>query len=302
MVEKPLLNLKTLYYFTVLAEEKHFGVAAKKIGIEQPPLSLQMKNLEQVIGTNLFDRTNRKVSLTAAGEVLYTEAVRLIGASMNAVEITRRTGRGDQGTLRVGFASSTIFAGIPEIIQSFKEKHPGITLVLRECATATQLEDIRSEALDIGFIRETVSDPGIMCSTIFREKFLAVLSGEHPLSQKNKIELKDLHQENFVLFPRRVAPALYDKIHQIFSNAKFYPNVIQETMEWQSIISLVKVNLGVSICPSSFKKLKIEGIIYKSLPDVKTETTINICMKKGNISPATQLFLSAVKKLLKTPA
>jgi DNA-binding transcriptional LysR family regulator len=294
MMEKPLLNLKTLYYFTVLAEERHFGQAAKKIGIEQPPLSLQMKNLEQVMGTNLFDRSNRKLSLTAAGEALYTEAVRLIGASVNAVETTRRVGRGDQGILRVGFASSTIFAGIPEIIKSFKEKHPGITLVLRECSTASQLEDIRNGALDIGFIRETVSDPGIICRTIFREKFLAVLSAEHPFSQKTKIELKDLHYENFVLFPRQVAPALYDKVHQVFSKAKFYPNVMQETMEWQTIISLVKVNLGVSICPSSFKKLKIEGIIYKSLPDVKLETTINICIKKGNISPAMELFLSAV--------
>jgi DNA-binding transcriptional LysR family regulator len=293
---RPPVDLKVLYYFTVLAEEKHFGMAAKRIGIEQPPLSLQIKKLERQVGGLLFERTSRQIKLTPAGQALLPEAYQLLEHTKAVMNKVQQLSRGETGTLHIGFATSTIFSGITTAIQKHKQLYPGIELRLQELSSAAQTEALIHKRIDIGFIREAGKIDGLSCDEIIQENFVAVLSEEHPLAKKESIVLKDLKNEPFVHFPRSVAPALYDKVHTIFAKGDMYPNIVQEAYEWQTIVSLVESNLGVSICPASFQKLKVGKVQYRPITNVKTKTSISVCYLKGNESKFITPFLHLVNQ------
>ena len=293
---RPPVDLKVLYYFTVLAEEKHFGMAAKRIGIEQPPLSLQIKKLERQVGGLLFERTSRQIKLTPAGQALLPEAYQLLEHTKAIMSKVQQMSRGESGTLHIGFATSTIFSGITTAIQKHKQLYPGIELRLQELSSAAQTEALIHKRIDIGFIREAGKIDGLSCDEIIQENFVAVLSEDHPLAKKESIVLKDLKNEPFVHFPRSVAPALYDKVHTIFAKGDMYPNIVQEAYEWQTIVSLVESNLGVSICPASFQKLKVGKVQYRPITNVKTKTSISVCYLKGNESRFITPFLHLVNQ------
>jgi len=293
---KPPVDLKVLYYFTVLAEEKHFGLAAKRIGIEQPPLSLQIKKLEGLVGGQLFDRSSRQIALTTLGEALLPEALALLEGSHRVMDKVKSLARGETGELRIGFATSTIFSGLTAAIQKHKTLFPKVNLRLQELSSGAQVEALQNGQIDVGFMREAGSFEGLQCHPVVKEKFVAVLSNQHPLAARASLRLKDLEGEPFVHFPRKVAPALYDKVHTIFARGAFYPNIVQEAFEWQTIVSLVEANLGVSICPASFQKLKIGKVQYRPLDDVKTETAISVCFATGNESKLITPFLHLVNE------
>lgn len=296
MKQKPAIDLKALYYFTVLADIQHFGHAAKLIGIEQPPLSLQIQKLERIVGAQLFDRSRRQIKLTVVGEALLTEASKLLDQSGQMVDKLKSLGRGDTGTLRIGFATSTIFSGITSAIQKHKKLFPKVELRLQELSSADQAEALQNGVIDIGFIREAVGWEGITCQPIVKERFVAVLSKHHMLSGKKELSFRDLKDEPFVHFPRIVAPALYDKVHSVFAKAGFYPKIVQEANEWQTIVSLVEANLGVSICPASFQKLLIGKVQYRPFRDEKTFTSISICYSKHNDSRLIVPFLKIINE------
>jgi len=293
---KPPIDLKVLYYFTVLAEEKHFSIAAKRIGIEQPPLSLQIKKLEAMVGALLFDRSTRKIRLTPVGENLLPEAYRLLQQTVHVMDKIKSLGRGETGVLHIGFATSTIFSGITAAIQKHKKLYPNIELRLQELSSAAQLEALQNGTIDIGIIREAGKATGITSQAFVHEKFVAVLSNQHPLSKSKTLKLKDLQEEPFVHFPRSVAPALYDKVHTVFIKGGFFPHIVQEAYEWQTIVSLVEANLGVSICPASFQKLRIGKLQYRPLDDVKTSTSISVCFASSNESKLITPFLHLVNE------
>lgn len=296
MILKPAVDLKVLYYFTVLAELKHFGQAAKKIGIEQPPLSLQIQKLERIVGAQLFDRSHRQIELTPVGETLLPEAYKLLEQSGNMIDKVKSLGRGETGILRIGFATSTIFCGITAAIQKHKKMYPKVELRLQELSSAAQAEALQNGTIDIGFIREAGEWEGVTSQSIIKENFVAVLSKQHPLSKKRELQLRDLEGEPFVHFPRMVAPALYDKVHTVFVRGGFYPNIVQEAYEWQTIVSLVEANLGVSVCPASFQKLLIGKVQYRPFYDVKTLTSISICYAHTNESKLVHPFLKVVNE------
>jgi DNA-binding transcriptional LysR family regulator len=298
MEVKPVIDLKVLYYFTVLAEERHFGIAAKRIGIEQPPLSLQIQKLERIMATELFDRSKRQIKLTAAGETLLPEAYHLLKQSKQLVDNIKSVGRGESGIIQIGFATSTIFSGITTAIQSQKEQYPKVELRLREMSSAAQIEALKNGTIDIGFIREAGEHEQIISKQIIKERFIAVVSNQHRLAKKEAIKLKELEGEAFVHFPREVAPALFDKVNLVFSKAKFRPNIVQEAYEWQTIVSLVEANLGVSICPASFQKLKIGKVQYKPFTDIKTETHIAVCYNINNKSRLIAPFIKVLEEHL----
>ena len=291
---RPALDLKTLYYFTILAEEKHFGLAAKRIGIEQPPLSLQIKKLEQKVGGKLFDRSNKRVRLTAGGDALLPEARQLLARSHQVLDKIKKINAGEAGTLQIGFTSSTIFCGLPAFIQHHKQAFPEAGFTLRELSPAAQIEELLQGTLDVGFIREPENVDGLTTREVVKENYVAVLSSAHPLAQKETLKLKDLKEELFVLFPKSIAPSQFEKLNTIFKAAAFYPTIVQEAYEWQTIVNLVEANLGVSICPSSFQKMKIGDTRYIPLADVKAQTGVSACFRTGNETPLLQHFLQTV--------
>ena len=291
------IELRHLRYFAAVAEELHFGRAARRLGMAQPPLSQQIGRLEEMMGCALFTRRPR-VALTPAGEVLLAVARRSLAQVAQGVETTRRAGRGEAGVLTVGFAASVMLAPLPAMIRAFRTRHPGVELRLRELSTSAQVQALAEGAIDLGFLREPAPDPEIVCEPLVREPFVAVLPPAHPLAGRPGISLEELAEEPFVHFPREVAPTLHDQVMALCRQAGFAPRVVQVAQEWLTIVGLVESGLGVSLAPASFRRLRWGGVRYVPLTPRGLLTTIALCRPRGAPSPTVDNFLRVVREVV----
>src|SRR5512143_437326 len=178
------IELRHLRYFTILAQELHFGRAAAKLGIAQPPLSQQIQRLEALLGTRLLDRTSRKVQLSDAGRAFLVETERVLAGMDLAVEAARRAGRGESGELRVAFAATVMFLALPAIIRDFRLRFPRVHLDLREMPTGPQLTGLQTGEIDLGFVREPQPDPSLEIVTVMEEPLRIAVNRSHPLASR----------------------------------------------------------------------------------------------------------------------
>jgi DNA-binding transcriptional LysR family regulator len=295
---RPEMELRWLWYFVAVAEHLHFGKAAEELGIEQSPLSQQIRRLEDALGCQLFERTSRRVRLTAAGTALLPEAQRLLAQSRGALEAVRSVSQGRTGLLAVGFAASTLFTPVSRIISAYRTRFPNVELRLRELSTAMQVEELRTGAISVGFLREPLPRPWLVTEEVVREAFVAVLPGRHPLARHPELNLNDLADEPFVLFPQHVAPALFGQVQQLFGSAGFYPRIIQEALEWTTIVALVQAGLGVSVVPASFHTLRLGNVAYVPLAAPRLHTRIAACYPTGSQSALLQGFLGLMREVV----
>lgn len=286
------MELRHLRYFVTLAEELHFGRAAEKLHISQPPLSMQIRALESELGVMLFNRTQRHVALTQAGHALLQEARQLLARVDQAVLITRRAGRGEIGELAVGFISVADYNVLPLVLREFRRKYPLVNLTLREATTDAQVRDLLAGRLDVGFLLPPITEPALESVSILREPLIAALPEKHPLVKKSgKLALEKLKDEPFILFPRPNAPGLYDDIVSCCKAAGFSPRVEQEAIQMQTIISLVSAELGVALIPASLTNLQRTGVVYKSLRQQSPLTEIHLAWRRGDELPALRVFV-----------
>ena len=261
------MELRHLRYFVAVAEEKHFTRAAKVLGIGQPPLSQQIQQLERELGTALFHRLPRGVSLTPAGQALFDDARRVLREAEQAVERTRRVARGEQGRLRVGMINSAPFHPlVPRVIREFRRRYPEVALTLEERTTPGLAAAVLNETVDVAFVRPLLDTPEGLCSEhVLDEPLLAALPAGHPLARRKALPLMALSLEPFVLFPRAVGAGLHDVIVRACHAAGFSPRVVQEASQVTSIVNLVAAGMGVSIVPASMQQLHIEGVRYRAI-------------------------------------
>jgi DNA-binding transcriptional LysR family regulator len=287
------IELRHLRYFLTLAEELHFTRAAERLGIAQPPLSQQIQILEEMLGVQLFVRRPR-VRLTEAGEALLTVARRTLAHVDQGLEEVRQAARGEGGTLVIGFATSTLLGPLPDIIRLYRKQYPEIRLQLRELSTAQQQKALDNGIIEVGFLREPVTNHTLSCQTIDSEPFVAVLPPRHSLARRSEIDLNEIASEPFVHFPREVAPTLSDQVMKICRDSGFTPVVTQEASEWLTILGLVEAGLGVSLVPSSFRKLSWGRVQYRPLRKVRLRTSISLCYKSESLSPQGEQFIKLV--------
>ncbi len=288
------LELRHLRYFVAVAEELHFGRAARRLGIAQPPLSQQIQRLEQVVGVRLFERTSRRVQLTDGGTTLLSEARRVLAAATEALEATRRAGRGELGELRVAFAATVMFLALPAVIREFRGRFPGVHLDLREMPTGPQLAALKAGEIDIGFVREPQPDPELEIVTVMREPLRIAVNKSHPLAARPTIAVRHLAEEPFVLFPEELAPGLYAQVLGLCRAAGFTPRVVEESRELYTIVSLVEAGIGVSILPASVEKLGWRGVRYRAIPSASAETRIAAAWRRDRARPVVQAFMQVV--------
>ena len=280
------IELRHLRYFAAVAEELHFGRAAERLGIAQPPLSQQIKSLEELVGYPLFER-RPQVRLTSAGESLLEVARRTLSQVEEGLDSTRRAGRGEAGKITVGFAASILTTALPEILRTYRERFPGVELRLRELSSAAQAAALSDGGIDVGFVREAVEHgEGLVCEPILREEFVAVLPPAHGLAKRRELPLGELAGEPFVHFPRAVAPALFDQVGDACRRAGFQPRVVQEAQEWLTILGLVEAGLGVSLVPDSFRRLRWGGVQYRPLAPPREFTDVFVCHREAGPAPA----------------
>ncbi|HEX2202358.1 MAG TPA: LysR substrate-binding domain-containing protein [Longimicrobium sp.] len=289
------VDLRHLRYFAAVAEELHFGRAARRLGIAQPPLSQQIQRLEETLGCALFTRRPR-VALTPAGEALLGVARRALAQVAQGLDATRRAGRGEAGTLTVGFAASTMLGVLPAVLRAYRERFPAVELRLRELSTSAQTEALRDGTIDVGFLREPGPDEALVCEPVLREPLVAVLPPGHPLGGRRSLPLATLAEEPFVHFPREVAPTLHDQVMALCRAAGFAPRVVQVAQEWLTIVGLVESGLGVSLAPASFRRLRWGGVRYVPLSPPGSRTIVALCRARETISPTVDAFFAVARE------
>lgn len=290
------LELRHLHYFLAVAEELHFGRAAARLGIEQPPLSQQIRRLEEMLGCRLFVRRPR-VALTGAGEVLLGVARRTLAQVARGVEATRQAGRGETGTLAVGFAASAVLTRFPKLIRAYRERFPEVAIRLTELAPEAELQAIRDGVIDVGFVREQSVAEGLVYETWMQEPFVALLPPGHRLASEPAVAVEHLAGEPFVHFARDVAPSLYDQVATLCRGAGFVPRVVQEVREWLTHISLVEAGLGVSLVPASVEKLAWGGVSYRPLRHCALQAAIALCYPREELHPTVNGFVALARQL-----
>ncbi len=285
------MELRHLRYFVTLAEELHFGKAAEKLHIAQPPLSQQIRQLETELGFELFHRTKRKVELSEAGEVFLVEVQQIFRQLEQAIFLGRQVSRGEIGQLVVGFVSSAAYNILPNILQNTRNSIPNVSLELHELTTDEQLRWLQSGRIDVGFVRPPVDENTYESKVIFQESLAIALPQNHFLANQDRVSLQSLKNESFILFPRFLAPGLYDLIISFCQQVGFSPKVAQEAIQMQTIVSLVAAEIGVAIVPESLQNLRRTGVIYKYFVEKTPQVSIAIIWRKNDVSVVLDRFL-----------
>ncbi|HFH3669124.1 LysR family transcriptional regulator [Pseudomonas aeruginosa] len=293
------MELRHLRYFIAVAEELHFGRAAERLGISQPPLSQQIQALEEEIGARLFERTNRRVELTDAGRLFLDESRQVLAQVDKAVLLARRAHLGELGELKIGFTSSAPFTStIPSSIHAFRKAYPDVHLDLQEMSSRQVLKALLEESLQVGVIRPLALPDAVLWVELFREPLVAVLRADHPLAagSEDGLAIAALAEEPFVFFPRSYGTGLYDQVIALTRQAGFSPRIAQEASEAMTIIGLVSAGLGVSILPASFRRTRVDGVVYRTLSDPEATTAVWLVRRQNEGSPLALSFIDLVTR------
>lgn len=293
------MELRHLRYFIAVAEELHFGRAAERLGISQPPLSQQIQALEEEIGARLFERTNRRVELTDAGRLFLDESRQVLAQVDKAVLLARRAHLGELGELKIGFTSSAPFTStIPSSIHAFRKACPDVHLDLQEMSSRQVLKALLEESLQVSVIRPLALPDAVHWVELFREPLVAVLRADHPLAagSEDGLAIAALAEEPFVFFPRSYGTGLYDQVIALTRQAGFSPRIAQEASEAMTIIGLVSAGLGVSILPASFRRTRVDGVVYRTLSDPEATTAVWLVRRQNEGSPLALSFIDLVTR------
>jgi DNA-binding transcriptional LysR family regulator len=255
------LELRHLRYFVAVAEERHFSRAARRLHMAQPPLSQQIQRLEAIVGTSLLVRSSRSVALTPAGRAFLDRARRILAAADQSIEEAGRIGRGEEGTLDIGFVSSAITLGVPERIQTFRTRFPAIHTRLHEGQTAQILARLKGSEVDLGIVRDAEPDPELASLTLATEGYVAVLPRSHPLARRRRLAASALRDEPFVLYPRSAGELAYRRNLQPCVDAGYQARIVQRATNWVTIFHLVGVGVGVTVAPRSAADIRPETVV-----------------------------------------
>lgn len=290
------MDFRQLRYFVAVAEELSFSAAARRLHISQPPLSLQIKAMEEELGALLLKRDKRNVELTEAGALLLDEAKRALAHLDRMQEIVRRAAHGEAGEIRIAFTASVpMFDAFSDLLRNFRERHPGIVTDLSHMSTAQQLDALAARSIDVGFLRPSplfFPPGGITVRELWKDNLVAVVPSSHPLTRSNRpIPVKALAQETFILFRRGLGCGLSEHIGMLASRAGFAPRVLQEAREGATIMSLVATGMGVSILPEIYAKTGIPGVVFRRLDTDDAASRLLLAYRSDDDSPLRKRFV-----------
>lgn len=291
------MDLRHLRYFVAVADCQSFNKAADKLHISQPPLSRQIKQLEEELEIQLIDRSQRPLSLTEAGVFFYEHATRILSEADYLKSMTQRMAR-TQKTLSIGFVSSILYGTLPKVIGGFRKFHPDIEVRLHELNSWQQIEALKSGKIDAGFGRMRFEDPSIDRTVLREERLVAALPINHSLAKKNhkSISLLDLEHEPLLLFPKEPRPSFIDQVLDIFDERKIHPSNSREVRELQVALGLVAAGEGLTIVPHTVAHVRKDEICYIPLDDLHITSPIIISMRHFEKSKALNTLLKVAKE------
>lgn len=290
------IELRHLRYFIAVADELHFSRAAERLGMSQPPLSQQIKQLEQAVGARLLVRTNRRVALSDAGKLFLSEARAILARVDSAIDLAQRAQRGETGELRIGITRSTpLSEHIPKTIFAFRQQLPFVQLQLEEMNSLQQIDALLDRRLQLAIVRRTALPEALESKRLFRDPLVAVLRSDHPLlagrRPRRKLKTSALAQQPFVLFARSAGAGIHDHVLTLCRNAGFTPRVAQEAREASTIVGLVSAGLGVSILPASCDHIRVDNVSYVPLADAASMSEVHAVRRRDDHSPLVAQFI-----------
>ena len=293
------MELRHLRYFVAVGEEQHYGRAAQRLRVAQPALSRQIQDLEDEVGFKLFERLPRGVKLSAAGKLFLEDARRILQQVNEAAARAARVARGQSGTLRIGFTENASWHGVvPDSLRMFRERQPDAELQLRPAGSVDQVEDIRSGRVDAGFVFNLPRNDEELdqLRVAMQHVELAAPKG-HPLSKLRKLRLRDLVDAPFVWFPRREAPAFYDRLmHECYRGGLKSPRIVQEAANEATILSLVSHGMGVGWVNETARWRCPKQVVILSITDLNMPLPMALAWRRDNTSPLLASFIADVRR------
>lgn len=290
-----MIDLRPLRQFVAVAEELHFGRAARRLHMTQPPLTQAVQALERELEVALFVRTKRSVALTPAGHSLLDQARRLLRAADALPAAVRAAAAGRSGLLRLAFVSSIAYGPLPDWLRGFRQAHPEVDVQLREATLDVQLAAFAAEEIDAGFVLHApdAAPPGFGARTVLTEPMLLVLPAAHPLAARRTLRFADAAAEPLVIFPRQITPSLFDAVVAAYRGAGFTPRIAQEAIQMQTIVNLVSGGMGVAWVPQSLGQLQRPGVVYRAVQGVRLAAQTSLLWPEP-APPVVQRFVEHV--------
>ncbi|MGO4806859.1 LysR family transcriptional regulator [Arthrobacter sp. 2MCAF15] len=296
------MNLRRLELFVAVAEELHFNRAAERLHMAQPPLSQQIRKLEEECKTQLFVRNSRNVQLTPDGELLLGHARKLLTQYGAMTAALRQARNGEAGKLRLGFVSSAAISAVPPVVRELRSQWPGIDLELREETTDAQIDLIAGGALDAGIAREVRAVPGLSTTLLQNERLVVAVATDHPLADRTSVGLGELKGERFIAFPRDRISRLFDHIAALLDAADVDFNLAQQAVQFPTILGLVAAHLGIAVVPESLRAFAIPGLSYLDIQDVGAISRVSlICSNEMTDSPLLVKVREACRQTMGVP-
>lgn len=283
-------TLRHIRYFCAVAEQLHFRRAAEQMHIAQPAISRAIAQLERELGVQLFERNNRKVVLTIAGSVFLESCHRIQKSIQESVVKVRKAESGNFGQIVVGYTDFAIMGNLPQILKTFRQQHPDVSVTSLHSVTASQLEDVANDKIDIGFVTGPLAIPDFHFKTVQEDKFVVVLYHNHPLASQETISLAQLKNERFILGNTNYWQHYHDHLYRICRRTGFTMNVVQHAYNSEAIFGLVACEMGITIHASCASNYIRKGLVIRNIDDITDTLPTQAVWKKNAKSPVTKVF------------
>ncbi|OWJ64500.1 LysR family transcriptional regulator [Inquilinus limosus] len=292
------MDLRQLRYFVAVARERNFTRAAETLRIAQPPLSRQIKQLEDELGVTLIERGSRPVRLTEGGRLLYDQAVRALDHMEEIHAVMRRLREAEIPRFSIGFVASTLYGKLPEVIRRYRAARPRVELTLLELTTLEQIAALKEGRIDVGFGRIPFDDPLIERVLLRNEKIIVALPETHPLQDHGgPLRLDDLADQPLILYPKAPRPSYADQVLALFRDRGLKPMVVHEVRELQTALGLVAAETGICLVSAGVGRLQRDGVIYRPLDEERALTPIIMSHRKDDRSPEIALVLKIIREM-----
>lgn len=289
------MELKQLRFFLAVAEELHYTRAAERVNIAQPALSQQILNLEHSLGTPLFSRNKRSVSLTQAGEDLVPHARRVLNAAGEAALSVGAVRDGQAGRLSIGAVYSALYAILPAVLSEFRLAHPRIEISVQEMTVSQQLEAIRQGRIDLGFLRGSAAVEGLRSEVLFSERLVAVMPAGDPLAQQDTVSVADIAARPFIAIAYENNASYSELVARLFSAVGAQPDICSRASDMHTILCLVMAGFGVSIVPASVMAVGVNGVAYRPIAGIVPTIDASIAWHKDISYPFLPAFIAAAR-------
>lgn len=260
-----MFQLSQIRCFVVVANELHFGRAAARLHMTQPPLSRQIQQLEGVLGVQLLERTQRSVRLTPAGKAFLPEAEYLLALSASATSVARRAASGEGGSLSLGYVAGASYAFMPRIVALARARLPGLDVVLRDMSSTEQFEALRSGRLDVGIVRSPTDHADLRSASVEREPFVVALPAGHALARRRQLDMDDLHGQDLIMYEPGQGGSMYELLTTAFHAAHVVPRYVQHVRQTYCLMGLVGSGVGLALIQTSAARLRMPGVVVRPI-------------------------------------